>query len=444
MTGINRPGGEVITYQYDSRGNRISTLGTDIDQENFIPGIFTYNSWDEMESFTAGDTSTYEYDPEGLRTVKETSEENIRYHCDDNGLVIAESDATDTVTAQNIWGHKPLARKIDGSYYYYIYNGHGDVIQVIDESGTAVNTYEYDEWGNILSQQETVDNPLKYCGEYYDDESGLYYLRARYYDPRVGRFVSQDSYEGDITNPLSLNLYSYCSNSPIVYVDPSGHWQEGDGNYSLTVQTMLLQLTIDYYLAETDEERSSIHDHANNIRELADGGWGWGLDNLKKVTEAATNEFSWFLGGSSSHFQRDEYLSYVSMFQDITINNQTYLQKGMFVVSLFTGSGESKVAIKDFRSLIGTNKTLIKCAEQAGADKFKQNQMDNLIKMFITGNKNPGIGTKNVFGDVYELRGSTGARVYFRMNDGVMEILAKSNKKNQNQVIQILKDLYGK
>ncbi len=223
LTGINRPGGEEITYEYDSRGNRTQASAREIDTSNFVPSEYEYNEWDELSGIRInGSTYSFEYDPEELRTVKETPEESIRYHCDDNGLVIAESDATDTVTAQNIWGHKPLARKINGSYYYYVYNGHGDVIQVLDESGNIVNSYQYDEWGNILNQQETVDNPLKYCGEYYDDESGLYYLRARYYDPKVGRFVSQDEEEGDITNPLTLNRYAYCAGNPLIYVDPSG------------------------------------------------------------------------------------------------------------------------------------------------------------------------------------------------------------------------------
>ena len=117
--------------------------------------------------------------------------------------------------AQIILGHKPLTRKIDGAYYYYIYNGHGDVIQMVDESGNIVNSYKYDECGNQLFKDEEVYNPIRYAGEYFDEESGLYYLRARYYESIFGRFISKDSYEGDITNPLSLNLYTYVENNRV-------------------------------------------------------------------------------------------------------------------------------------------------------------------------------------------------------------------------------------
>ena len=141
LTGIDRLGGETITYQYDSRGNRIEMTGNDAGRDNYTPGDFTYNPWDEMSSFTPaeGEATAYQYDPEGLRTQKATPEESIRYHCDDNGLVIAESNGSSQVSAQNIWGHKPLARKVGGSYYYYLYNGHGDVIALTDESGNIVN-----------------------------------------------------------------------------------------------------------------------------------------------------------------------------------------------------------------------------------------------------------------------------------------------------------------
>lgn len=211
----------VVRYAYDSRGNRM-----EISENGFkVPtlGTLEYNDWDQLSNYSKGSSSTgYVYDAEGLRTEKISSQGITRYHCNINGQVIAESNGSNQVTAQIIWGHKPLARKTGGQYYYYLYNGHGDVIGLIDETGNVVNSYAYDEWGNILSCQEQISNPIKYAGEYYDEESGLYYLRARYYDPAQGRFISKDSNEGNLIKPLSINQYSYCSDNPVGFVDING------------------------------------------------------------------------------------------------------------------------------------------------------------------------------------------------------------------------------
>ena len=145
-------------------------------------------------------------------------------------------------------GHKPLARKTGGSYYYYIYNAHGDVTALTDESGNIVNSYTYDAWGNILSQTETVDNPRNYAGEYYDDELNMYYLRARYYDPAIGRFTSYDVEEGNIAEPLDMNRYVYCRNNPVKFVDPTGKtWEYFDMYLPQWAQDHLARLTNSYY-----------------------------------------------------------------------------------------------------------------------------------------------------------------------------------------------------
>lgn len=242
LVKINRPGGEVVNYQYDTRGNRTQSTGITVAEADFIPATLGYNVWDELDIFTntaTGDIYTYEYDAEGLRIKKTAPGGTTKYHYDLSGRVIAESNGSGSVTAQNIWGHKALARKIGADYYYYLYNGHGDVVQIINEAGNIVNNYTYDEWGNIRSKTENISNPLKYAGEYYDDESGLYYLRARYYDPVIARFITKDSYEGDISNPLSINNYTYCHNNPIIYIDPTGHYID----YALEAARMNIEQT---------------------------------------------------------------------------------------------------------------------------------------------------------------------------------------------------------
>ena len=106
----------------------------------------------------------------------------------------------------------------------------GDVLGIYDTSGTLVAKYIYDAWGNCTISGETTNNtlahanPIRYRGYYYDDDTGLYYCNARYYSPKWRRFISPDDTAYlDPENVNGLNLYCYCNNDPINYIDPSGH-----------------------------------------------------------------------------------------------------------------------------------------------------------------------------------------------------------------------------
>jgi|GEM_PF-835263 len=223
---IIKPGVDTTIYGYDLKGNRETISGT-IPELKAQDVSYTWDVWNRLESVSAGDaTINMSYRQDGLRSVKKTPTNTVQYHYDGDGNVIAESENGQNISATYVWGSDRVLSKKDiktGKEYYYLYNGHGDVVQMVDKDGKIVNNYKYDEWGNTLVANEGVKNPFKYSGEIYDDETGLYYLRARYYDPEVGRFISEDSYEGTIANPLSLNLYTYCYNDPISYIDPSGH-----------------------------------------------------------------------------------------------------------------------------------------------------------------------------------------------------------------------------
>ena len=113
--------------------------------------------------------------------------------------------------------------------YLFGKNLQGDIIAIYNTSGTAIVKYVYDAWGNIISTSGTqatgigAKNSLRYRGYYYDTETGLYYLRARYYDPVTGRFISADdrlSTGGDLSG---MNLYAYCGNNPVNRIDPYGN-----------------------------------------------------------------------------------------------------------------------------------------------------------------------------------------------------------------------------
>ncbi len=92
----------------------------------------------------------------------------------------------------------------------------------------------------------------------------------------------------------------------------------------------------------------------------------------------------------------------------------------------------------DVTSLINESNSLIKAAEQAGSDQAVQREIDNLIQQYLSGNENPGMGTKHLVDDIFYLRGSNGARVFFRDANGVFEILGKASKANENQVINFI------
>lgn len=107
------------------------------------------------------------------------------------------------------------AERVRRNNTLYLYDGHGNVVDLVSSSGVE-KVYDYDAYGNQLSIATGDTNPFRYCGEYYDEETGFIYLRARYYSPDVGRFISADPVKDGV------NWYAYANNNPLSYVDPWG------------------------------------------------------------------------------------------------------------------------------------------------------------------------------------------------------------------------------
>lgn len=106
----------------------------------------------------------------------------------------------------------------DQKYHSCHLDEQGSTLYLTDGQAEVENRYAYDAFGNLLGQEEAFPNRILYAGQLYDQETGQYYLRARYYNPTIGRFSQEDTYWGD-----GLNLYAYCANNPVRYFDPSGH-----------------------------------------------------------------------------------------------------------------------------------------------------------------------------------------------------------------------------
>ncbi|PKQ89273.1 type IV secretion protein Rhs [Paenibacillus sp. BGI2013] len=213
-------------YTYDQQGNRL-TLSSDAEID-VKDSTYTYDMRDRLISVNKKGTQVnYKYNGDNLLVERTENGIITRYYYDDNAQIIAEAevqDGTSTLKANYIRGAQLEAIQYpDGSKAYVQSNAHGDTTELRDEQGEILNQYEYDIWGNILTKEETVHNPFRYAGELWDDTTELQYLRARWYDPAMGRFINEDSFEGELSDPLSQNLYAYVSNNPLKYVDPSGH-----------------------------------------------------------------------------------------------------------------------------------------------------------------------------------------------------------------------------
>ena len=180
----------------------------------------------KVEEFAAGATtpaatSTYKYDGRGRRIEKVGNGITRRYIYDGEDILL-EYDETNTLLARYTHGpgiDEPVAMTRGGSTYFYHQDGLGSVTDLTDSTASPVKTYSYDAWGDIVQQTGTVENPYTYTGREFDTESGLYYYRARYYDPRSARFLQEDpiGFAGG-----DLNLYLYVKGDPVNKVDQLG------------------------------------------------------------------------------------------------------------------------------------------------------------------------------------------------------------------------------
>ena len=240
----------VVIYKNDKNGNQLATVnryeipndkkdGTYIDIDVTLGDnrlnknvVNHYNALNQLtKTLTKNYKVSFTYDAEGLRTSKTVNGEKTVYVWDGDEIVMELSDSG-KVQKRYIRGNDLIyadqgednASGEASEKEYYVKNPHGDVVQLTDDSGKVIKTYEYDSFGNEVNPDRKDDNPFRYCGEYYDKETETIYLRARYYQPHLGRFLTRDTYTGDEEDPLSLHLYTYCGNDGVNKVDPSGNF----------------------------------------------------------------------------------------------------------------------------------------------------------------------------------------------------------------------------
>ena len=218
LTRVNNTG--YITY--DEIGNPL----------NYRDGMsFTWRNgrWLSTTTLNDGTKVTYRYNANGMRTQKQVGSKVTDYYYDSNNNLIAEKTDNATLFFYYDTENSPVALSYNGKMFYYVKNLQGDIVKILDEDGQEKASYVYNAWGNILSQSEdelSSINPLRYRGYVYDEDTTLYYLQTRYYDPTTGRFINADDTEFISSSGTAIgdNIFIYCENNPVNNVDYTGQW----------------------------------------------------------------------------------------------------------------------------------------------------------------------------------------------------------------------------
>ena len=229
--------GDMLT-SYRDQSITYDALGNPLSYYNGYSYTFSWTGRQLTGASFSGNTYTFVYNDEGIRTSKTKNGVTTTYYLNGAQIVGEETGGNVTVYLYDSSG-LPIGMQYHGvSYaanvwdiYWFEKNLQGDIIAVYDQAGNKLISYTYDAWGNVSAPESdnttVANNPFRYRGYYYDHDLGLYYLNTRYYDSKTGRFISPDTEAVITATPDALtdkNLYAYCDNNPVSYVDHTGEF----------------------------------------------------------------------------------------------------------------------------------------------------------------------------------------------------------------------------
>jgi RHS repeat-associated protein len=240
----NRIAATTQSYGYDA-ANRIQHAGTTtfaFDANGNMTGktdggVTTTYTYDFNDRLIGDGVNTFFYNAQGVRVAKSRQNSVTRYVVDVNrelSQALCETDGGGGITSYYVYGQGLVYKVLpDGAHYYYQFDPNGSTISMVTYGGFSVNRYAYDPYGKVTNSAEvfpntnaTFPNSFKFGGRFglMDDGNGLVYVRARYYSPDLGRFLTKDPLTGDLKDGQTLNRYIYALDNPINLIDADGLW----------------------------------------------------------------------------------------------------------------------------------------------------------------------------------------------------------------------------
>ncbi|MBI4381147.1 MAG: hypothetical protein HY574_08135 [candidate division NC10 bacterium] len=248
-----RSPGAATSYGYDPEGRLIKAVASD------------------------GATTTFGYTASGTRAWRR-DQKGLTHFLYDGFDLIEEVGEDRVARAAYVYApgiDRPLAMIREGKSYYYHPDRLGNIRLLTDDQGAIVSRYDYDPFGRIIGRQGSIPNPFTFTGREWDEGIGLYYQRARYYDPVLGRFLSPDPAPPRLSQPLTLNPYLYVRNNPLRYIDPMGlyEWRGDYVNLPDTAENIAKKIDV-LERVITDLERPSHEAWARRLEEPFVDRWG--------------------------------------------------------------------------------------------------------------------------------------------------------------------------
>jgi RHS repeat-associated protein len=235
---------DTTTFLYDAKGNMI---------QRTAPGGTIDYSWTPENRLAEVDdgvnVTMFGYDADGIRVSRQTGADTTRFLVDGKNptgfpQVIEETSGTGLLLSEFQYGPKLAAANVGGNRIFYHDDALRDTRLLTDNSGAVTDSFDYSAYGELAGSTGSTDQPYQYNGEQFDPAVDSYYLRQRYYDPGIGRFLSRDSFMGDPNLPPSLNPYLFGNSDPVSFHDPSGNFSLISISFSSVIQGTLRAINV--------------------------------------------------------------------------------------------------------------------------------------------------------------------------------------------------------